>query len=704
MLSSLLAGNHLFSQNSHEDSLLNVIANNNTDTGAVKAYLHLGNSHYRTSADSAIYYWGVCRDLGIKLKQNYQNKEANLDLTQSIASALNNMGYIFSYRGDTTSGIAMHIQASELSKSINDDNGLSYAYYNLGLAYSRFGRYLLALDYYKQTELIRIKTKDSKGLASVYESMATCYEKLGDAHIAFDFHNKALEISEEMADSNHLALIYSNMGVLYAQQNELDHALSSYDKSYKIRLAINDQRGAAHSLANFGAGQLSFKLYNESIESFQSCLLILNKVPDYALLGNVYNNLGNAYENSGLKDSALIYYEKSITVNTNTNNKNGKVYALVNIAGLYHRTSKPANGLPYAIEALDLAKEINALEGQRQSAEILSKIYVDLKQWEASFTTYQFYIELRDSLARKENQRAALSQETRYKYQQKVKADSLKSLQDRAITELKIDKKNAEIDSRESTIRSLIVLAILIISLVLVLIIMYRRKTKTAAEINSQKETIEKRNEEKELLLKEIHHRVKNNLQIITGLLELQSIELDDDVYTAAMLDGQSRVKSMALIHEKLYQHEHLASIDMANYCRELTNQIGASYAKGQNIEVSIDCNAIHLDIDSAIPIGLILNEMITNSWKYAFSGNSHGVISILIEQKGQGEYLLEYADDGPGLSSDINPVKFKSLGLRLIGRLTKQLFGKFEYLGKENEGVHYRIMFYDTVTRKQKI
>lgn len=192
---------------------------------------------------------------------------------------------------------------------------------------------------------------------------------------------------------------------------------------------------------------------------------------------------------------------------------------------------------------------------------------------------------------------------------------------------------------------------------------------------------LDKKVAENELLLKEIHHRVKNNLEIVSSLLELQSSQLDDPTVQAAMLSSQNRVHSMGIIHQKLYQSEHLTSIEMRDYFINLGENIRQSFnADGK---VKIDCNMpeLVLDVDTAISIGLISNELLTNAFKYAFEGKPSGQINISLKKHDSDKDRLELRISDDGICKIINsPSKGTGFGAMLIDLLTKQLNGKLSY------------------------
>ena len=199
---------------------------------------------------------------------------------------------------------------------------------------------------------------------------------------------------------------------------------------------------------------------------------------------------------------------------------------------------------------------------------------------------------------------------------------------------------------------------------------------------------------EKDILLKEIHHRVKNNLQVISSLLDLQSEYIQDQQALRAFQESQQRIKSMSLIHERLYQHGDLARVDLVEYIENLTRNLFQSYRVG-NQAISLTCHIepIYLGLDTAIPCGLIINELVTNALKYAFpTGGQSGQIEVVFKAVGNHQLCLTVRDDGVGLPSELELEQATTLGLILVTTLVKQLNGTLEI--KREAGTEIMITF----------
>jgi PAS domain S-box-containing protein len=198
---------------------------------------------------------------------------------------------------------------------------------------------------------------------------------------------------------------------------------------------------------------------------------------------------------------------------------------------------------------------------------------------------------------------------------------------------------------------------------------------------------------EKEALLKEIHHRVKNNLQVVSSLLGLQSRVVNDEQTRKMFQESQNRIHSMALLHESLYQSNNLSRIDFPEYIRQLASHLFHCYGVvAERIHLRTKLDALYLSMDAAVPCGLIINELVSNSLKYAFPDGREGEVLIELREPQQGMARLVVADNGVGLRSDIDWVTARTLGLRLVRTLAEQLGAKIEVAS--TAGTEVRLTF----------
>lgn len=212
--------------------------------------------------------------------------------------------------------------------------------------------------------------------------------------------------------------------------------------------------------------------------------------------------------------------------------------------------------------------------------------------------------------------------------------------------------------------------------------------------IKNYQNELEKSLEEKEILIREIHHRVKNNLAVISGLFALQAMRIEDESVLSILKESQSRIKSIATIHEKLYQNDLFSSIHMKDYFQELINEIAGTYSRrDRDITTEIIGDNITLNVNQAVPFGILANELIINAYKYAFSVKEKGTISLILNKEND-KFIFTLKDNGEGLPEDFDIDNLDSLGMTLVKTLVAQLNAKFSWDSKSGEGVAFTVEF----------
>lgn len=235
-------------------------------------------------------------------------------------------------------------------------------------------------------------------------------------------------------------------------------------------------------------------------------------------------------------------------------------------------------------------------------------------------------------------------------------------------------------------LRLIILGGVLVLALIIIWIVMLRRQVK------NQTREIQQSLNEKEALLQEIHHRVKNNLAVISGLIELQLDTTEDNSARQALRDSQTRIQSMAMVHEKLYQSDSLAQIEMESYLRELVETIHYTFDNHkEEISYTVDVDPVKFDLDKAIPCGLLVNELVVNVYKHAFKDHQTGSYKVALKRK-NGTIQLKVSDDGPGLPEGFEPRESASLGMSLIDTFVSQLEGTLEI--DNRDGASFNIEF----------
>ena len=342
----------------------------------------------------------------------------------------------------------------------------------------------------------------------------------------------------------------------------------------------------------------------------------------------------------------------------------------------------------FARKSLQLAQEINARQIKKDCYKVLSEITATEGSYKQAYEHRLSYERIYDSLYNSDKARQVVNMEAIFENDKIAHEIDLLTQKNEA---------QGQNLKQQGQIRNLAFGAIVLLFIAVILLLnRYRIKQKTELLLNQQKidtdnknkkleelsERLEKSLEEKNVLLKEMHHRVKNNLQIISSLLSLQSESITDEKAIQAIQDGQNRVRSMALIHQQLYLKENLTTIHFSEYVSKLAGSLIQSYKKpGKKIECIVEGATIELDVDKAIPLGIIINELITNSLKHAFHDREHGNIEVQITRSEKEGLAITIADDGGGFSQEFFAIdKVPSLGLKLIRSLTQQLDGRIAF------------------------
>jgi two-component sensor histidine kinase len=378
------------------------------------------------------------------------------------------------------------------------------------------------------------------------------------------------------------------------------------------------------------------KQFNKALQYQQKIISKIKNIKDYDGLLLVYTTLINL--NLAVKD-----YEKAIYY-----------------TNLYHNVCKKLDKDTYYAEYNLFEFKIDSAKGNLEPAMEHYKEYVRISK--------KCFDEKKSNEINKLN--VLYESEKKDKYITNLKGKSI------------IQNGNLE---KASFIRNIMISGfILLFAFIFFLYKAYTSKQKNNLILKEQQEEINRNNislkqaiNEKEWLLKEIHHRVKNNLHMVVGLLASQTEYLKGKEAIEANLESQRRIESMSMIHDKLYQSENLSMIDMPSYILDLTYYLSDSFDKRKQIRFSLDIEKVDFPLSHSIPVGLILNEAITNSIKYAFPENIDGVIQVILKEENE-QYHLIIWDNGIGISDTIDIENTKSLGLKLIKGLSEDIQAVF--------------------------
>ncbi len=583
--------------------------------------------------------------------------------------------------------------ALEDANPLNDPARRARLAATIALEYGRAGAYDSALVYYRISQV----SGTSPALqASTYNGMGVCFSRLGLTDSAIVAYTKGLRLYEDLRDTLNSTIIHTNLAILYKDRGlydkALDHAfyaarahersgnrqalasafntislvylklqdrdqaLSYARKALSLRKAIGYQKGIAQSYTNLGEIWLALNQYDSALASLEQAYQLKNSLGDLHSVASTLNNLGNLYQRQGRYDEALRYYEESLRTKDQSRDLQGLAVTWNNVGRVQVRLSLP-EAHASLLRAEQLIRQTGMLEELSDNLRMQADLLRQKSRFADALVVTQELMLVKDSLLNK--QKADVMTDLLVKYESEKKEQEIALLRERD-----------RVVQSELTLRKYQVYALLVgLILVAAIAFLVYRNLRLARESRNRIS----------LLLKELHHRVKNNLQLLSSVFGLQSQYLNEPAAILAVRSSESRVNAMALIHKKLYDGTMERSVSLREYVAELVQYLMKAYDfSEQELNVTLDIPPVEVDVDKAIPIGLIVNELVSNSLKYAFPDKAGAAITVAFRMQDD-KMELEVRDNGKGLATGPEAKAPQSFGLRMVNLLVRQLKGRYE-------------------------
>jgi two-component system, sensor histidine kinase PdtaS len=558
--------------------------------------------------------------------------------------------------GNIDKAIQTAIHGTHFSSNPKFSYEIGVMYFELCFYYNVKDDVYKALLYVDKAEKAFSKSsKKLMGLSKCYQQRSQIYTKTNKHTKAIQYAEKAIQIANELkSNKNVFSILYTTIGMAYFNIDDNKNAVKYLKRANEINKNNGSINRRAFNLVMLSQAYYGLKMYKDAIQTSQNAIALVddkeNLLMAYGIIGNSYYELKNY-------TSALINQNK----------------------------------------ALQLLNFVEDTDHQRSIFLELSKTYSQLGDFKNAYKNLNKFKDLEINFLTTIQEKNINELEIKFDSKQK----------DLALKELTISKQQQTLEILKQKNFNLILFfligfSIIITGIVLLTLFNNKKKNKLLNDKNEiisdkivfveeQKIELSKSLQERELLLKEIHHRVKNNLQIIMSLLNIQASKGEDISIENFLEKAQSRIASMSLIHQSLYENETLDSIDFNVYINQLAvNLIHLFGIEDKKIQLEITAKEIYLDLQTSISLGLILNELFTNALKYAFTDFKNAKISVSIETDDNEEFNLIFSDNGNGYLEKNNSKK--SLGLELIELLALQLGGSIE---KQNsKGTKYFMNF----------
>ncbi len=553
-------------------------------------------------------------------------------------------------------------------------------YNDLAWEYSN-GNYDSALYYVGLASKSAEELGDPYWIAVSMEMLALLKEISGQSEEAIKLYFQVIPIRESI-EGRGLENTYNNLAIIFRTQNNHEKAYEYFRQSYLIELRNDNKEGIAESLINMAITEKSLDRKDSLNRHLWEALNIGESIDNLRVEAYAMINLASLYSEEEKTDSAMYYYSNALTKSKALNDGSNEVVIKIGLAEIYTDAKRYGEALIHYEQAENIAEELHSIEYLQRIYAGKAKLYEKKRDFEKAYSFTNKSFVLRDSLTNIEL--VAQSNELERKFETEKK--------ERQITQLQLASAEQKLMAEESKDQRRLLIFLTIILALGIWFVLYRnrKQKRTSLLLQSKNKTIAAALHDREILLKETHHRVKNNLQVVSSLLSIQGREIHDEKALEAVNESKQRVQSMALIHQYLYSEDDLESINMQQYIRQLcANLFNAYKLDHELVKLNVEVEPILLDVDTAVPLGIIINELVTNALKYAFPNNSGGLLTVsLVEENNKLNLCVN--DNGIGKNS-IKDSHF-SFGMKLINAFKNKLKADLEIKTDNGYSVSFSI------------
>lgn len=544
------------------------------------------------------------------------------------------------------------------------EKALVRTYYYLGTFYSNKGDQKLGFDYFAKALKISMEIRDDYGMSQVFGGLGNAYHHLGNLSKASENYFKALKIHEKRANKAGVAVQLSNLGNIFASQGSRQKAIEYYFKSLAIAEELHDSARVSIQLGNIGTIYYELGNFPQAMEYFFKALKITEIIGNKKGIAMNLNNIASVYQDKKEYLKALDYFTRALNLSKEYGNQEHTASFIGNIGILYYLMKDFQKSEAYLSKAIAISREVEATETVQEFEGALSELYSAWGKHQLALEHFKKHISARDSIINVANTEKSVRLEMNYEFEKKQAVD--KALHQKQLLLLEAENKT----QRQFRLFLFVILGLAIL-LLLVLRRAYENKKRIAKFLTEE-------GQRKETLLQEVHHRINNNLQIISSLLTLQANNVADEKLFEYLKQSQSRIQSLSVLHDLLYRHDSSLDIDMKEYLNEVLNfHRDILSTKLHHVNLQLNVSPVSFPTKIAVPIALIVNELVTNSIKYAFQEADKGKIDVSLFARDK-TWVLRVSDTGKGMLSDVSTSR-ESLGLRLVNLMAKQIGASVE-------------------------
>jgi two-component sensor histidine kinase len=649
------------------DSLIELTITEKNDNNLFALFDEIGWQYTFSRPDSALIY--ANKSLAVARKnENYVQE----------CTALNSIGRISKMMGNIEKSFSNFELAYDINKKhVHDNRKEGIFLMNMAVIFSEKSNIDSALLLFNKAKDAFVLKQDTLNIIKVLLNTGHAYGKVSKHQKANATYFEALYLAEENKQGcGIIGILYNNIGTIFLGIQQLEDAEKYFLLAKECYVSVGNKRATAITNNNLGNIYLQKNQLEKGFVFYKEALKLNNF--DDVTRSYTYDGLGNYYNEVNDLGNAKLNYEKSYEIN-----KENEYFieAAISLASIANIESKQGNYFS-ALKKIDESyKVIKASGNVLDTKKILfEKIKIELNKnnQEYLLKTITEYDSLAKVVFNENMQKSIANAETKYQTEKKEVENQLlkkdKELQATTIQQQRI--------TLWGTIGGIGLFA-------LMSFLLYRQ----SAERKRANTTLAEQRNQIETLHQELAHRVKNNLFFISTLMKMQGKRVESKEAKQAIKEGEARLEAMSLLHRKLHLGENENDINIGGYLQELCANLQNTFPySGKQPQINVNTDKVLIDGDPAVKIGLIVNELVTNSFKYAFEEQEHPQINITVRKTGDDAYQLTYQDNGIGIPVNLDISKSESMGLKLIHSLTKQLDGTIEI--SNQKGAHFQFEF----------
>lgn len=550
----------------------------------------------------------------------------------------------------------------------NKDEQIRAEYLNeRGATLNNLGRYDEALKNLELAHTKFVALKHKRGIASSQNNTGNSLLRKGLTEEALEMFIAAEAGFLEVGAIDKAISAQQAQGAVFLELGNTDMALKIFKRAEQTAVDHKLSENLLYIRLNTGSVYYAMGVLDTAAMYYQLVGQEAERLGQTSIQIAAYSNLASVYFEQHQLEKTIELENKSLALAKEIQDIGMQISILNNMAGSYATLGNYSKANELMDESMRLCEATNSLRSELNVTKTKADILYQSGQGKEAYEWLLKHLAIKDSIMNADNQGRLAELEAEhneFKNEQEIRQLE----KDQVISDKELELSKA---SEQKFLYAAVAIGVVLLVIVVALIVNFRKNR----ELRVKNQLIEENLKEKEILLMEVHHRVKNNLQMIYSILNMQTKDASEEA-AALLHENKDRIRSISIIHEKLYMNEDLGQTNLNDLFREISENAGKTSPYGKSTEIEVACDALSLDMDTLISLGILVNELVTNSLKYAFKGTAGNRIAVALKKTGEDKISLSVSDNGAGFPANFSLSHSHSFGFRMIQTLCKKLKG----------------------------